>query len=265
MDFMVSKLHGTVQRGQLVPVLLPRSIQQICVILAIVKLGAVYVPLDTGILDTRLCSVISFIGGGLVVTENESKHRFREVNDAKLEYFDPFDCLREPLEQRASLPVPATETVHPRDLAAVLFTSGSTGRPKGVMLSHRNLIEPVRLLSRMENINPTFRIRQFARCAFDVHLLDILCAVFNGAVLCQVSNDKSTSNLPEWIDKMAANVVHLTPSVISFLDCTVTNPLRYMITCGEPVTKTIIRDWSSKVVLINLHGIVHGTILIPLR
>ena len=136
MDFMVLKLHGTVQRGQLVPVLLPRSIQQICVILAIVKLGAVYVPLDAGIPDTGLCSIVSFVEGGLVVNENESKHRFREVNDAKLEYFDPFDCLGEPLEQRASLLVPATETMHLCDLAAVLFTSGSTGRPKGVILSH---------------------------------------------------------------------------------------------------------------------------------
>ena len=263
-DFMVSKLHGAVRFGQLVPVILPRSIQQICVILAIFKLGAVYVPLDAETPDTRLCSMVSFVGGGLV-TENESKRRFRGVTDVKLEYFNPFDFLREPLQQRASLPVPATDTVHPSDLAAILFTSGSTGRPKGVMLSHRNLIEPVRLLSRMENISPMSRILQFARCAFDVHLIDILCAVFNGAVLCQVSNDKLTSDLPAWIDKMAANVIHLTPSVISLLDCRVTTPLRYMVTSGEAVTKAIIKDWSSKVVLINLYGIVHGTNPIPLR
>lgn len=130
-DFMVSKLHGAVRFGQLVPVILPRSIQQICVILAIFKLGAVYVPLDAETPDTRLCSMVSFVGGGLVVTENESKRRFRGVTDVKLEYFNPFDFLREPLQQRASLPVPATNTVHPSDLAAILFTSGSTGRPKG--------------------------------------------------------------------------------------------------------------------------------------
>lgn len=261
-DLLVSKLHGIVRRGQLVPVLLPRSVQQIYVILAIAKLGAVYVPLDAEIPDARLCSIVSSVGGGLIVTENESKRRFKEVNSAELDYFDPFDCDGEHLEQWAGPPSLNTETVRPSDLAAVLFTSGSTGRPKGVMLSHRNLIEPVRLLSKLENICSTSRVLQFARCGFDVHLLDIFCAVFNGATLCQVSQDNLTSDLPGWIDRMSPDVIHLTPSVISLLDCKAMTTLRYMVTCGEPVTKAIIRDWSSKVVLINLYGIAHGAILL---
>ena len=128
--------------------------------------------------------MVSFVGGGLVVTENESKRQFRGVTDVKLEYFNLFNFLREPLQQRVSLPVPAPKAVHPSNLAAILFTSGSTRRPKSVILLYRNLIEPVRLLSRMENISPISRILQFARYAFDIHLLDILYTIFNSAVLC---------------------------------------------------------------------------------
>ncbi len=48
------------------------------------------------------------LGSPILVVPDESKHGFKEVNDAKLEYLDPLDCLGEPMEQRASLPVPAT-------------------------------------------------------------------------------------------------------------------------------------------------------------
>jgi acyl-CoA synthetase (AMP-forming)/AMP-acid ligase II len=151
-DVLGLNLQGLVCKSQLVPVLLPRSTQQICVILALAKLGTAYVPLDAGSPDTRLCSIVSAIRAKLIIAENESKDRFMEANGAEREYFDPLTCLGEPIKQRASPSFAVTETVLPSDLAAVLFTSGSTGQPKGVMLSHRNLIEPVRLLSQMENI-----------------------------------------------------------------------------------------------------------------
>ncbi|KAL8913403.1 MAG: hypothetical protein Q9171_001782 [Xanthocarpia ochracea] len=109
--------------------------------------------------------VVPSVGGELVVTAFESWHRFRDVNNPTLEYFDPFGYLEEPLGQQANLLLLTSEPVHPSDPAVVLSTSGSTGQPNGVMLSHRTLIEPVRLLSRMENIDPSSRVLQFARNA----------------------------------------------------------------------------------------------------
>jgi non-ribosomal peptide synthetase component F len=88
--------------------------------------------------------------------------------------------------------------------------------------------------------------------------------MFNSARLCRVSNDNLTSNLSGWIEEMEADVVHLTSSVISLLECKRTITLKYMVTCGEPVTRAVIQDWSSKVVLINLYGKLNGTILKPL-
>jgi non-ribosomal peptide synthetase component F len=264
-DILVSNCQGLVHKSQLVPVLLPRSIQQICVILALAKLGAAYVPLDPGSPDTRLRSIVSAIQAKLIIAENKSKDRFKGASGVGYEYFDPLTCIQEAMIQRTSPSIVATGRVDPNDLAAVLFTSGSTGEPKGVMLSHRNLVEPVRMLSQMEHICSRSRLLQFASCAFDVHLLDIFCAMFNGATLCQVSNDNLTSNLSGWIGEMKADVVHLTPSVISLLESKETTTLKYMVTCGEPVTPAIVQDWSSKVVLINLYGTFKGTILKPLR
>lgn len=150
-------------------------------------------------------------------------------------------------------PCPAEVVTRPDDLAAVLFTSGTTGQPKGVMLSHRNLIEPVRQLSQLEKINPASRILQFASCAFDVHLLDVFCTTFNGATLCQVSQENLASNLSGWVQDMAVDVAHLTPSVITLLEGGRVYSLKHMVTCGEPVTQGIIQDWGSRVNLINLY------------
>src|SRR5277367_2974038 len=86
------------------------------------------------------------------------------------------------------------------------------------MLSHRNLIEPARVLLRMECIGVGSRVFQFAACAFDVHLIDILCTLSTGATLCQVSSNYLAADLLRWIVEMKPNVAHLTPSVISLLD-----------------------------------------------
>ncbi|KAF4993040.1 hypothetical protein FDECE_13534 [Fusarium decemcellulare] len=134
---------------------------------------------------------------------------------SELWFFDLQDGITSMDETWASRPDTDEDAPRSDDLAAVLFTSGSTGQPKGVMLSHQQLIDP------------------FASCAFDVHLLDIFCAMFNGATLCQVSQDNLASNLSGWGQDMAVDAAHLTPS---------------------PVTQRIIQDCGDKVNLINLYG-----------
>ncbi|KAJ4309002.1 hypothetical protein N0V84_011755 [Fusarium piperis] len=254
-DALAAELRGMVYKGQPVPVLLPRSVYQVCAILTLAKLGAVYVPLDVNMPASRLYSILSTTQATMVIAEGRFQSLFEGFNGSKLGFFDPLDSLGV-AEGRTcpSGPCPAEDVTGPDDLAAVLFTSGSTGQPKGVMLSHRNLIEPVRLLSQLEKINPVSRILQFASCAFDVHLLDVFCAAFNGATLCQVSQENLASNLSGWVQDMAVDVAHLTPSVITLLESGRVYSLKHMVTCGEPVTQGIIQDWGGRVNLINLYG-----------
>ncbi|KPM37546.1 Linear gramicidin synthase subunit B [Neonectria ditissima] len=252
---LAAELRGVVCKGQMVPVLLPRSVYQVCAILTLAKLGAVYVPLDVNMPASRLYSILSTTQATVVITESRFHSLFEGFNGPELRFIDPLNSLRGAKGQTCtSGPCLAADATRPTDLAAVLFTSGSTGQPKGVMLSHRNLIEPVRLLSQLEEIHPASRILQFASCAFDVHLLDIFCAMFNGATLCQVSKGNLASNLSGWVQDMAVDVAHLTPSVIALLEGGRDYSLKHMVTCGEPVTQGIIQDWGGRVNLINLYG-----------
>ncbi|RSL91473.1 hypothetical protein CEP52_014228 [Fusarium oligoseptatum] len=142
---LASQLRGVVRKGQLVPVLLPRSVHQVCAILAAAKLDSVYVPLDVNIPERRLLGILLAAQPTLVITERRFQSLFKGFG-SEFRFFDQHDGVTS--KTWASSPDTDEDAPRSDDLAAVLFTSGSTGQPKGVMLSHQNLIDPVRLLSR---------------------------------------------------------------------------------------------------------------------
>lgn len=251
---LTHSLRDIVSKAELVPVLLPRSIQQVAVILSLAKLGVAYVPLDIDIPNARLRKIILATHANTIITTDQVSARLVKAEIKGINYFNPDQFLHAASEFSTYQDYSVKGITKSGDVAAVLFTSGSTGEPKGVLLSHRNLLQPVRMLSQMEKIDSTSRIFQFASCSFDVHLIDIFCAVLNGATLCQVCNESILSDLAGWITTMRGQIVHLTPSVISLLNYRDVSTLKYMITCGEPVTREIIQEWSDKLVLINLYG-----------
>jgi tyrocidine synthetase-3 len=110
-----------INRGHLVAIALERSEKMIIAMLAILKAGAAYIPIDTEFPKDRIDYMIS-----------DSK--CKALIDA--EEFDRFS------QWRSDFPVTEIETAcGPEDLAYVVYTSGSTGKPKGVMISHRALVD----------------------------------------------------------------------------------------------------------------------------
>ncbi|MFE6852092.1 amino acid adenylation domain-containing protein [Streptomyces sp. NPDC057674] len=122
-----------VRPGSRVVLFLERSLEAVVAILAVVKAGAVYVPLDTRYPADRIELIVRMSGGSLFLTD-------RDIADLEL----PSDAQIMTLTQAAvpDLPDTAPEVdVHPEQLAYAMFTSGSTGVPKGVAVTHRNITE----------------------------------------------------------------------------------------------------------------------------
>jgi len=117
--------------GDLVGVLLDRSIDMVVALYAVHKAGAAYVPLDVSYPSDRLAHMIADSGARLVITE---RGRAAEVGQASPVFIDDLPDLDR--LDASNLDVP----VSPRDLAYVIYTSGSTGTPKGVMIEHRNVV-----------------------------------------------------------------------------------------------------------------------------
>lgn len=247
------QLQRVVKSGQHVAVMLERSPAQVASILAIAKIGAVYVPVDHNLPRTRVHSIVASVEDCVILCDtngnailDENMPRLLVTGEGRNLAIQPYHLA---FNAQATCVDPSED-----DVAAVLFTSGSTGNAKGVQLTHRNLILPARFLAEREKIGPSSRVFQFARSSFDVHLIDIMCALLHGGLLLQVSQDKLMTDTAGWMRRLEVNTAHLTPSTISMLDPEQLPALQYLVTCGEPVTRGIIDRFASRVVLTNLYG-----------
>ncbi|MER5964375.1 amino acid adenylation domain-containing protein [Streptomyces sp. NPDC002057] len=121
-----------VRPGSRVILFLDRSSEAVEAILAVVKAGAVYVPLDTRYPADRIELVLRMSGGTHLLADRDLADLALPAGARILRLSDPSD----------GLPDTAPEVdVHPEQLAYVMFTSGSTGVPKGVAVTHRNVTE----------------------------------------------------------------------------------------------------------------------------
>lgn len=150
--------------GDTVAVLLPRSSDAIVATLALLWLGAVYMPLDPAGPPQRTATLLDAAAPKLVLGEPT----WRELADAA----DAIDAVPPPCH----VPAPG----HP---AYLLHTSGSTGGPKGVLIGHGALAHFVASTRGLYGVAPADRLLQFAPLHFDASLEEIFVALCHGATL----------------------------------------------------------------------------------
>ncbi|KAK2616713.1 hypothetical protein QQS21_000325 [Conoideocrella luteorostrata] len=252
-DLLANDLRCQVSHGQLVAVLLPRSPAQVIAILAILKLGAIYVPINPELPKARIESLMQSIPIEFAICLAETQHQLPQ-NILPLRLNGKYGH-----ESRIKLPanhlyVGNWPSIKCTDVATVLFTSGSTGKPKAVKLTHKNLMPQARLLATELGLSSSRSVFQFSSCSFDVHLLDILSALLSGSQLHQASQDATLTDLAGQITSLGSDTVQLTPSVISTLQPDSVPSITCMVTCGEPCTEEIINAWSGRITLLNVYG-----------
>ncbi|KAF3069894.1 Linear gramicidin synthase subunit C [Trichoderma lentiforme] len=252
-DLLADELKYHVSHGQLVAVLLPRSPAQVIAILAILKLGAIYVPINPELPKARIGSLISSVPIDTAICLAETEHQLphkvlpltlsgKYGHESKLKFPSSHRDTKNQLR------------ITTDDLATILFTSGSTGQPKAVKLTHKNLIPQAKFLARELGLDSSRSVFQFSSCSFDVHLLDILSALLSGAQLHQASQSAILSDLEGQIMSFNSDTIQLTPSVISTLQPHNVPSIRCMVTCGEACTEEIVNTWGNRIVLLNIYG-----------
>ncbi|HWY61338.1 MAG TPA: non-ribosomal peptide synthetase [Rhizomicrobium sp.] len=164
-----------VGQGDLVAILGHRSIATVTAILAVLKAGAAYVPLDTGYPAELLRFMMSDCAPALVLALDHSL--------ANKAFAAPVMDIQTALAAAAAEPgTPLKNQTAPGDPAYVMYTSGSTGRPKGVTVPHRAVL---RLISDQSFIHfgPDEVFLHAAPLAFDASTLEIWGALLHGARL----------------------------------------------------------------------------------
>ncbi|KAI1798711.1 acetyl-CoA synthetase-like protein [Daldinia bambusicola] len=235
------QLLGSVDsREQLViPILIPQSPALYISLLAILKVGASFCPLNTDIPVDRFKFILGDVGARLVLVDSNLVTR--------IPHDDTYNIL--PVDQSLESLMPNTCTSatyrvpEPDDLAYVMYTSGSTGTPKGVGISHRAVTQS--LLAHDRHIPRFTRFLQFAAPTFDVSVFEIFFPLFRGSTLVCSSRADLLLDLPGVLRGSRVDACELTPSVAGSLLKKRSNApgLRLVLTIGEMLTEPVVREF----------------------
>lgn len=224
-----------------IAILLDRSPLQIISILAILKLGCAYVPIDPEYPQSRIAFMLEDSGSSLVLTDSSL--------EAYVATSIPLLLLdqEEQVEGECEVSLPLTSlrhsesnTGHADNTAYMMYTSGSTGTPKGVLVSHRNVARVVKNTNYV-TISPSDRVLQLSNYAFDGSTFDIFGALLNGACLVMISRESAIeiAQLAEFIEQKRITVFFITVALFNMLvdwDVTVLKHVRKVLIGGEAVS-----------------------------
>ena len=240
-----------VRRGDLVGVSMPRGPDAFVAVLAALKAGAAFLPLDPTYPRERLAFMAEDARPRVVVTLAATAASL-PVDPARVLALDgEEDALAtQPAE------APAVE-VGPDDLAYVIYTSGSTGKPKGVMLPHLGACNLAAAQARLFGLGPDDRVLQFASLNFDASVWEMLMAFAPGATLC-LQPPEATMAGHELLAALLENgitIATLPPTALATLDPDADLPsLRTLVVAGEPCAPPLVEKWSRGRRFVNAYG-----------
>ncbi|MGA5357903.1 amino acid adenylation domain-containing protein [Streptomyces purpurascens] len=197
-------------RGERVAVLLPRGPHLITALLAVLKSGAAYLPLDPSLPTPRLSLLLADATPVVLLTSDAALTAHPELATGL-----PVQRVEQTDDTPPTGPVP--EGARPEDPAYCIHTSGSTGRPKGVVVPHRG---PANLVQGHLSRHPALRTLQWTSPAFDVSVQEIFTTLASGAALVLV--DDAVRHDPAAV----AEAVRRHEVQRMFMPCT---PLKYLM------------------------------------
>ena len=246
--YLQTKLVNT--RNMIMPIAMGKSTLAILTILAVLRTGGVYVPIDPSWPSQRARRVLDDSGATVIICsprEAELYHDFPQ----KLVLLREENCYTSSTD---SLATTIQVSVVPSDLAVVMYTSGSSGSPKGVMLDHRALSTSLTHLTRTFALKRGGRHLQFSSFVYDVSIADIFIPLSSGACICLPTEHHRLNCLSTTIRDMSIQSAILTPSVVELIDPNHATTLEVLMTGGEMTRRSLIRTWAPRLRLINAYG-----------
>jgi amino acid adenylation domain-containing protein len=239
---------GGVTPGDRVGLRVDRSEWLPIAVLAILRAGAAYVPVDPDWPDDRIRTVLDEAGAVLLVSAGSGLPALPELGRPVLDPAAPAGDPATPGDPAAARDDAGSGdgAAGPGDLAYVLFTSGSTGRPKGVMVEHRSVVTFVHSIVDAYGITPADRLVQFALPTFDVSVFDLFATLCTGAELVIAGTDECRD--PEALQRLLATarvtVAELPPALVPSLDPAALPDLRLLSLGGEPFPGALVDAWA---------------------
>ncbi|MGH8758804.1 MAG: AMP-binding protein, partial [Burkholderiales bacterium] len=247
-----------------VGICLRRSVPLVVAMLAILKCGAVYVPMDPDYPDDRLRFTAEDAELKLVITEAGAF-----PGEPGMEVVAVGDLIGQAMAMSVDLPAISGLDSH---AAYVIYTSGSTGRPKGVLIPHGNVMSLIRATRERFAFSPADTWTLFHSGAFDFSVWEIWACLLTGGHLVVVSHEVSRDpdQFRDLINRKSVSVLNQTPSAFyQLIEADqrerVSDSLRLVIFGGETLNTRSLLHWfdrhpESRCRLVNMFGITETTV-----
>ncbi|KJK52025.1 peptide synthetase [Lentzea aerocolonigenes] len=230
-----------------VAVAVPRSLEQVVSLIAVVSAGGAYLPLDEAYPDDRLEYLISDSAPQVVLIAPGQRDRFAAIV-ARTGSAARVVAIGDEVPGTGVI-TPAT-WLHP---AYVIYTSGSTGKPKGVVMSHRSAVTFLANIQPDMGFGPDDVMTQFHSFSFDPSVLELWGALTNGAELVVPDRGltRSTADFHRLVRERGVTFIVQTPSAFyQFIEADKhSEPLttvRRFIIGGEVLEPGRMRDWAAR-------------------
>jgi amino acid adenylation domain-containing protein/non-ribosomal peptide synthase protein (TIGR01720 family) len=230
--------------------LLPRSADLIVSLLAILKAGGAWLPLDPAYPVDRLSHMLEDGGASLVLTHGPLPPEFSAPGRRTLDLTVPAN----------DAPACTLPDVDPLSLAYIIYTSGTTGRPKGVMVPHTGIANLAAAQAEAFRIGPGSRVYQFASPSFDAAIAEIFHALASGATLCLPPDASDTLDIGRHLARSRTTHVTLPPSILAALDPADLPDLATVVVAGEAAGGALLRTWSRVGHVVNAYGPTEATV-----
>ncbi|MFD5425265.1 amino acid adenylation domain-containing protein [Streptomyces sp. NPDC127084] len=243
-----------------VAVALPRSPELVICLLAVMKAGAAYLPLDADHPQERIAYMLDDAGARTVVTTRELSADLPAAPGVERVLLDEPSVAAE----CAALDVADPGLPVALDQAAyVIYTSGSTGRPKGVVVSHDGVGSLIATATERIGITAASRVVQFASVGFDVTVWDLIMSLCVGGRIIIVPTERRVAGpaLTDYIARHRATHMILPPSLVSALpqDCELPDGA-VLIVGTEAVPSELIARWAGRLQVVVAYGLTEATV-----
>ena len=239
--------------GESVALLVPRSAEAIVAIMAVLKTGAAYVPIDPAHPDARIGFMLGDAAPVAAITTADLRPRLDGSDVVVIDVEDP----RIDSQPGTALPAPAAD-----DLAYMTYTSGTTGVPKGVAVTHRNVASLVGSLHADLPAGPGQVWSQWHSLVFDVSVWEIWGALLHGGRLVVVPEAVASSpeDFHDLLVTEKVSVLCQTPSALWAMLSPEQLESTTLVVAGEACPAELVDRWAPGRVMINAYGPTETTV-----
>ncbi|WKL50105.1 amino acid adenylation domain-containing protein [Flavobacterium pectinovorum] len=257
------RTQEALRADSLIALCLDRGLEMIIGILAVVKSGGAYVPIDPEYPQERIDYILEDTGAVLVLSQ---KHLL-DKEDLQLpkDKVITIDLSGSIYDGQDSSNLPQHSGA--KNLAYVIYTSGTTGRPKGVMIEHAGVVNLVYIQKGDLEINTQSRILQYASTVFDASLWEIFSSLSFGASLYILSSTlrQDVQLLGGYIEDNKINVATIPPALLRTMFYKEFSNLKTLVVAGESTSLEMMQKWSKGRRLINAYGPTENTVCVTMH